>query len=114
MPTFDMITSLASMTSRASWASKSYLLGDFPAIRNLSSLNDLNDLNSVKGLNDLNSFILSKNRSLNVEWIITNQLFYGFLALFLLETVEATDVLSTKFKGHKSASHDCTDTVFMT
>ena len=81
MPTFDMITSLASMTSRASWASKSYLLGDFPAIRNLSSLNDLNDLNSLKGLNDLNSFILSKNRSLNLEWIITNQLFYGFLAL---------------------------------
>ena len=29
--------------------------------------------------------------SLNVEWIIKNPLFYGFLALFLLEAVEAMD-----------------------
>ena len=30
--------------------------------------------------------------SLNVEWIIKNPQFYGFLALFLLEAVEAMDV----------------------
>ena len=30
--------------------------------------------------------------SLNVEWIIKNTLFNGFLALFLLEAVEAIDV----------------------
>ena len=30
--------------------------------------------------------------SLNVEWIIKNLQFYGFLALFLLEAVEAMDV----------------------
>ena len=38
--------------------------------------------------------------SLNEEWIIKNPLFYGFLALFLLEAVEAMDV--TKSKGYKS------------
>ena len=30
--------------------------------------------------------------SLNVAWIIKNPLFYGVLALFLLEAVEAMDV----------------------
>ena len=30
--------------------------------------------------------------SLNVEWIIKNPQIYGFLALFLLEAVEAIDV----------------------
>ena len=30
--------------------------------------------------------------SLNVEWIIKNPQFHGFLALFLLEAVEAMDV----------------------
>ena len=29
--------------------------------------------------------------SLNVQWIIKNPLFYEFLALFLLEAVEAID-----------------------
>jgi hypothetical protein len=37
------------------------LLGDFPAIKNLSSLNDLNSLNDLDGLNDLNSLISSKH-----------------------------------------------------
>ena len=76
-------------------------MGDFPAIRNLNDLNSLNDLNG------LNSLISSKNLlkmtlpmtwqqndqswSLSVEWIIKNPLFYGFLALFLLEAVEAID-----------------------
>ena len=74
-------------------------------MRNLSSLNDLNSLND---LSDLNGFISSKHSlnmmlsltwlqndlswSLNVEWIIKNTQFYGFLALFLLEAVEAMDV----------------------
>jgi hypothetical protein len=81
------------------------LLDDFPVIRDLSSLNDLN---SLSGLNGLNSLISSKHLlrmmlpltwqqndlswSLNVEWIIKNLLFYGFLALFLLEAVESMDV----------------------
>ena len=58
----DMITSLASMTSTASLASKNkkmltlYILSDFPGIRNLSSLNDINNL---AGLNDLLSLISS-------------------------------------------------------
>ena len=108
MTSTDMITSLASMTSTASLASKNqkllalWLLDDFPAIRNLSSLNDLNSLNDLSGLNGFN---LSKHLlsmmlpltwqqndlpwSLNVEWIIKSPQFYGFLALFLLEAVEA-------------------------
>ena len=59
-----MITSLASMTSTASLASKNqklliiYTLRDFPGIRNLSSLNDLNSLNDLSGLN---GFISSKH-----------------------------------------------------
>ena len=62
----DMITSLASMTSTASLASKNqklliiYTLSDFPGIRNLSGLNDLNSLNNLSGLNDLNSLLSSK------------------------------------------------------
>ena len=51
-----MMTSLASMTSTASLASKNqklliiYTLSDFPGIRNLSSHNDLNSLNDLFGL----------------------------------------------------------------
>ena len=68
-------------------------MDDFPAIRNLSSLNDLNSLYDLRGLNSL---ILSKNLmsmmlpltlqqndlpwSLNVEWIIKNPLLYGLFA----------------------------------
>ena len=37
--------------------------------------------------------------SLNVEWIIKNQQFYGFLALFLLEAVEAMDVTFNQIQG---------------
>ena len=118
MTSTDMITSLASMTSTASLASKNqkllalYLLGDFPAIRNLSSLNDLNSLNDLSGLN---GFISSKHLlnmmlpltwqqndlswSPNVEWIIKNPLFYGFWALFLLEAVEAMDVTFNQIQG---------------
>ena len=106
------------MTSTASLASKNqklltlWLVGDFPAIRNLSSLNDLNSLNDLSGLNSL---ISSKNLlsmmlsltwqqndlswSLNVEWIIKNPQFYGFLALFLLEAVEAMDVTFNQIQG---------------
>ena len=92
-------------------------MGDFPAIRNLSGLNDLNSLNDLSGLNGLNSLISSKNLlkmmlpitwqqndqswSLNVEWIIKNPLFYGFLALFLLEAVEAMDVTFYQIQGLK-------------
>ena len=115
MTSEDMITSLASKTSTASLASKIqkllalYLLGDFPSIRNLSSLNDLS------GLNGLNSLILSKHLlsmmlpliwhqndlswSLNVEWIIKNPQFYGFLTIFLLEAVEAMDFTFNQIKG---------------
>ena len=121
MTSTGMITSLASMTSTASLASKNqkllalYLLGDFPSIRNLSSLNDLNSLNDLSGLNGLNSLILSKHLlsmmlpliwqqndlswSLNVEWIIKNPQFYGFLAFFLMEAVEAIDVTFNQIQG---------------
>ena len=121
MTSTGMITSLASMTSAASLASKIqklpalYLLGDFPSIRNLSSLNDLNSLNDLSGLNGLNSLILSKHLlsmmlpliwqqndlswSLNVEWIIKNPQFYGFLAFFLMEAVEAIDVTFNQIQG---------------
>ena len=37
--------------------------------------------------------------SLNVEWIIKNQAFYGFLALFLSEAVEAMDVIFNQIQG---------------
>ena len=37
--------------------------------------------------------------SLNVEWIIKNPLFNGFLALFLLEAVEAIDVTFNQIQG---------------
>ena len=92
-----------------------YVLDDFPAIRNLSSLNDLSGLNDFIGLNGLNSPISLKHLmsmmlpltwqqndlswSLNVEWIIKNPLFYGFLALFLLEAVEAMDVTFNQILG---------------
>ena len=61
MTSADMITSLASMTSTASLASKKgkqlalYILSDFPSIRNLNGLNDLNSLNNLSGLNDLSA-----------------------------------------------------------
>ena len=67
MTSIDMITSLASMTSTGSLASKNqklltlYILSDFPGIRNLNSLNDLNSHNNRSGLDDLNSLFLSKN-----------------------------------------------------
>ena len=92
-----------------------YILSDFPGNRNLSSLNDLDSLNNLSGLNDLNSLFSSKNLgnlmfpsilapkwpiwSLNVEWIIKNPLFYRFLALFLLEAVEAMYVTFNKIQG---------------
>jgi hypothetical protein len=63
MTSKDMITSLASMTSTASLASKNqkqyalYILSDFPGIRSLSGLNILS---SLSGLNDLYSLISSK------------------------------------------------------
>jgi hypothetical protein len=37
--------------------------------------------------------------SLNVEWIIKNPLFYWFLALFLLEAVEAMYVTFNQIQG---------------
>ena len=52
--------------------------------------------------------------SLNVEWIIKNPLYYGFLALFLLETVEAMDQTGflaieyshvTRIRRHKLAKY---------
>ena len=66
MTSTDLITSLASMTSTASLASKNqkqpalYLLSDFPCIRDLIGLNDLYSLNNLGGLNDLFSLISSK------------------------------------------------------
>ena len=62
MTSKDMIKSLASMTSTASFFQKvkSCFLGDFHTIRNLSSLIDLNSLNDLSGLNDLNSLISYK------------------------------------------------------
>ena len=66
MTSTDLITSLASMTSTASLASKNqkqpalYILSDFHGIRNLSGLNDLYSLNNLGGLNDLFSLISSK------------------------------------------------------
>ena len=86
-----------------------YVLDDFPAIRNLSSLNDvsaLNGLNSPISLKHLMSMMLpltwqqnDLSWSLNVEWIIKNPLFYGFLALFVLEAVEAVDVTFNQIQG---------------
>ena len=66
MTSTDLITSLASITSTASLASKMkkqpafYILSYFPGIRNLSGLNDLYSLNNFGGLNDLFSLISSK------------------------------------------------------
>ena len=74
MTSTDLITSLASMTSTASLASKNqkqpalYILSDFPGIRNLSGLNDLYSLNNLGGLKDLFSLISSKkNTELDVS-----------------------------------------------
>jgi hypothetical protein len=105
MTSTDMIISLTLMTSTASLVSKSqklltlYLLSDFPGIRNLSSLNSLNDLNSLISSKNLLSLMLpltwqqnDQSWSLNMEWIIKNPLFYGFLALFLLEAVEVMEI----------------------
>ena len=113
-----MIISLASMTSTASLASYNQmllallLLDDLHAVRNLSSLNDLNSLNDLSGLNSLISskHLLSMmlpltwqqndlSWFLNVEQIIKNPQFYGFLALFLLEAVEAMDVTFNQIQG---------------
>ena len=56
--------------------------------------------------------------SLNLKWIIKNPHFYGFLALFLLEAVEAMNVTfnqtNPRVISQMSASHECTDIVFMT
>ena len=66
MTSTNLKTSLASMASTASLASKNqkqpalYILSDFPGIRNLSGLNDLYSLNNLGGLNDLFSLISSK------------------------------------------------------
>ena len=77
--------------------------------------NNIPVLNDLSGLNGLNSLISSKHLlsmmlpltwqqndlswSLNVEWIIKNPQFYGFLALFLLEAVEAMDVTFNQIQG---------------
>jgi hypothetical protein len=89
MTSKDLITSLASMTSTASLASKNQKQ---PALYILSGLNDLYSLNNLGGLNDLFSLISSKKLlslmfpstlapndifwSLNVGWIIKNSIFY--------------------------------------
>ena len=138
----DMITLLASMTSTTSLASKNkklltiYILSDFPSIRNLSSLNDLNSLNNLNSLNDLsglNSLISSKHLlrmmlpltwwqndlswSPNVEWIIKNPLFYGFLALFEVWGCGGQECYfqpNPSVISQNSTSHESTDTIFMT
>jgi hypothetical protein len=79
------------------------LLSDFPGIRNLSSLNDFNNLS---GLNDLTSLISSKtllnlmfpsilapNGPILVSQCGMNHQKSHILALFLLEAVEAMDVI---------------------
>ena len=136
MTSTDVITSLASVTSTASFASKNQKLlaleslDDFPVIRNLSSLNDLNSLNGLSGLDSLISskHLLSMmlpitwqqndlSWSLNVKWILKNPLFYGFLAVFLLEAVEAFGCYfqqNPRVISQNSTSHECTDTVFIT
>ena len=43
------------------WQLALYILSNFLAIKNISSLNDFNSLNNLSGLNDLNSLISSKN-----------------------------------------------------
>ena len=71
------ITSVASMTSTASFHQKTWGTWCF---------------HQPKHQNDL-------SWSLNVEWIIKNPLFYWFLALFLLEAVEAMDVTFNQIQG---------------
>ena len=79
------------------------ILSDFPGIRNLSGLDDLNSLISSKNLLKMMLPITWQQNvqswSLNVEWIIKNTLFNGFLALFLLEAVEAIDVTFNQIQG---------------
>ena len=105
-------------------------MDDFPAIRNLSSLNDLNSLNDLSGLNSLK---LSKNLvsmmlpltwqqndlswSLNVKWIIKNPLFYGFFATVAVGGCGGHGWYfqpNPSIISQMSASHKCTDPIFMT
>ena len=114
------------------WQLAIYMLSVFPTIRNLSSLNDLYSLNDLSGLNGLNSLISSKNLlsmmltliwqqnnlswSLNVEWIIKNPLFYGFLALFQDWGCGGQGCYfqpNPSVISQMSASNEFTDTVFM-
>ena len=122
MTSADMTTSLASMTSTASLASKNEkqhaldILSDFLGIRNLSGLNELNSLNNLSGLKDLISLILSKKMaeldvSINpgtkmsysslLMWVGMSKIHYfiDFLAPFLLEAVEHRDVTFNQNKG---------------
>jgi hypothetical protein len=128
-----MITTLASMTSTASLASKQnqkllalYTLSDFPGIRILSSLNDLGSLNDLSGLNDLNSLISSKNcLNLMVLSILVPQ-FYGFnqksTILWIFGTHSTGGCgghgcyfqLNPRVISQMSASHKCTNIIFMT
>ena len=51
-----------------------------------------------------------------MEWIIKNSLFYGFLALFLSEAVEAMDAIFNQIQGsycQMSLSNKYTDNFFM-
>ena len=115
------------------WQLAIYMLSVFPTIRNLSSLNDLYSLNDLSGLNGLNSLISSKHLlrmilpwtwqqndpswSLNVEWIVKNPLFYGFLALFQDWGCGGQGCYfqpNPSVISQMSASHECTDTVFIT
>ena len=115
------------------WQLAIYILSVFPTIRNLSSLNDLYSLNDLSGLNGLNSLISSKHLlrmilpwtwqqndpswSLNVEWIVKNPLFYGFLALFQDWGCGGQGCYfqpNPSVISQMSAPHECTDTVFMT
>ena len=123
-----LITSLASMTSTASLASKNqkqpalYILSDFPGIRNPSGLNDLNSLNNLSGLNDLNSLISPKriaglDVSINPDTKMTYSghlvfdglskvhYFIDFWHLFFWRLWRTGNLLLTKSKGHRSNSH---------
>ena len=78
-------------------------------MRNLSSLNDLNSLNNLSGLNDIFSLILSKKwlslmfpSTLAPKWpILASKIQYiiDFLAPFVLEAVEDSDVTFNQIKG---------------
>ena len=127
MTSIDMITSLASMTSTGSLASKNqklltlYILSDFPGIRNLNSLNDFNSLNNLSGLDDLDSLFLSKNLELNVfinpstkmtypdlsMWNGSSKIHYfiDFWHSFCWSLWRPCMLLLTKSKGHMSNVH---------